>query len=76
MPLSQSGSRGYYVEVGDLVTTSLDSDLNYKQTQMLGLVLEIFGNTSVSPGMCLVVLSSGDALFLDESDLMKVGDPS
>ena len=76
MPLSQAGSRGYYVEVGDLVTASLDSDLNYKQTQMLGLVLEIFGNTSVAPGMCLVVLSSGDALFLDESDLMKVGDPS
>ena len=76
MPLSQVRSRGYYVDVGDLVTASLDDDLNYKQNQMLGLVLEIFGNTSVAPGMCLVVLSCGDALFLDESDLMKIGDPS
>lgn len=76
MSLSQARSRGYYVDVGDLVTTSLDDDRNYKQTQMLGLVLEIFGNTSVSPGMCLVVLSCGEALFLDESDLMKVNDLS
>ena len=76
MPLSQARTRGYYVEVGDLVTASLDDDLSYKQNQMLGLVLEIFGNTSVAPGICLVVLSCGDALFLDESDLMKVGDRS
>ena len=76
MSLSQARSRGYYVDVGDLVTTSLDDDRNYKQTQMLGLVLEIFGNTSASPGMCLVVLSCGEALFLDESDLMKVNDLS